>query len=394
VTFKGQFFGSTPPTSLAITIGSQICLSPSWISESEVSCVTPPVPTDGSPVSDMPITVIVNGQSSGSTPLGILTGTDGFRYGLVDCNAACGYNQACDDTTGSCSLCVPGWVGSDCDIFAVLLESANGQLIRIAESPGFASENGALSMSLRESPGSASVTFRLDATIPGEVTIDPPVVTFSTTNFATPQQIMLRAVDDAVKDGNRTLIISPTVVSGTGRFKQASAKPAVGVFTIDAFPTITSFTPSAVPLAGRVNVTITGDHWDEWVEVWFEKIRVGEFKVKRPANVTGSTLALGVLQSSSGNLFEPSLSGSVTFFVENSHVTGASDGYQKVTIVNLFTRTRGADDTLMYATENCPTPGEFGFGDDCKPCPEGGECPGGYRIWPKEGYWNPGEGSG
>jgi hypothetical protein len=377
-----------------ILIGSQICLSPSWISETEVSCVTPPVPTDGSPVIDLPITVIVNGQSSGSTPLGILTGTAGFRYGLVDCNAACGYNQVCDDATGSCTLCVPGWFGSECDIFAVRLEPANGQPIRIAESAGFAGENGALSMSLRETPGTGSVTFRLDATTPGEVTVDPQEVTFSTTNFATPQQIVLRAVDDRVKDRNRTMLVAPTIVSGTGRFKQASVRPAVGVVTLDAFPTITSFTPTAVPLAGRVNVTITGDHWDEWVEVWFEKIRVGEFKVKRPANVTGSTPALGVLQSSSGNWFEPSLGGSVTFFVNNSHVVGAADGYQKVTIVNLFTRTWGADNTLMYATENCPTPGEFGLGDDCKPCPEGGECPGGYRIWPQQGYWNPGEESG
>lgn len=29
----------------------------------------------------------------------------------------------------------------------------------------------------------------------------------------------------------------------------------------------------------------------------------------------------------------------------------------------------------------------WGEGDDCKPCPEGALCPGGYRMWAQPGYW-------
>ena len=36
----------------------------------------------------------------------------------------------------------------------------------------------------------------------------------------------------------------------------------------------------------------------------------------------------------------------------------------------------------------------FGGGGSCVSCPEGGMCPGGFRIWPFPGYWTPAEGSG
>jgi len=35
--------------------------------------------------------------------------------------------------------------------------------------------------------------------------------------------------------------------------------------------------------------------------------------------------------------------------------------------------------------------GWYGHGLDCRPCPEGGYCPGGYRVWPLPGYWNENE---
>ena len=61
---------------------------------------------------------------------------------------------------------------------------------------------------------------------------------------------------------------------------------------------------------------------------------------------------------------------------------------------------RGADgawgdfaDAVLY-TDDCPFPGSFGRGLDCAPCPEGAECPGGYRLWPVPGWWNSGEDSG
>jgi hypothetical protein len=443
VTFKGQFFGSSPPASLTITIGSQSCLSPTWISETEVSCLTPPVPTDGSPVSDLPITVIVNGQSSGSTPLGILTGTAGFRYGPVDCNAACGYNQACDDATGSCTLCVPGWTGAECDAFAVRFEPViTARPLLVAESRDlFLDENGAVSISLREPPDEGPVTFGIQASLRGEVTVDPPEVTFGASDFSTPQTVTVRAVADGVKDGNRTVSIFPAVVVGKGRYKQSTAQPVLPVSTADAFPTVSEFAPSVVPLAGQVTATITGEYWDTWVEVWFASVKVGEFRNElAPEAVTGQVNATKS-RSSSGHAPNPTAAptttattttpssrssphlphsadlpprrsllhsqqqpnpgdgdakqrGRVSFRVDKSHVAGAAPGYQTITVVNIRSRTRAVDPNSLYATEDCPFPGQFGRGADCADCPTGGECPGGYRVWPREGYWNPGEDSG
>ena len=46
----------------------------------------------------------------------------------------------------------------------------------------------------------------------------------------------------------------------------------------------------------------------------------------------------------------------------------------------------GADE--LYFTDKCPD-GQFGTNakQDCRPCPAGGVCPGGYRLWPQNGYY-------
>jgi hypothetical protein len=81
-------------------------------------------------------------------------------------------------------------------------------------------------------------------------------------------------------------------------------------------------------------------------------------------------------------------------FAVNSSYLRDEGGYHKLTIVALDSGTKGEADNLFFATKDCPFPGQFGRGKECRDCPDGGICPGGYRIWPTEGYWNPGEDSG
>ncbi|KNC48523.1 uncharacterized protein AMSG_04967 [Thecamonas trahens ATCC 50062] len=47
-----------------------------------------------------------------------------------------------------------------------------------------------------------------------------------------------------------------------------------------------------------------------------------------------------------------------------------------------------------YFTDDCPAEGSFGKGLQCAPCPSYARCPGGDRMWPKEGYWTPSEFAG
>jgi hypothetical protein len=252
---------------------------------------------------------------------------------------------------------VPGWFGTKCDEFAIRFEPANGQPIRVAESDSFPEENGELTFALRESPGANNpVTFQFATTLPNEVAIEPAEVTFTSDDFATPRAIRVRAVKDAFKDGNRTLLIAPTVVSGTGRFSVAGAHPTVRATTLDAFPSIAAVNPTAVPLAGRVNATIAGNNWDDWVEVWFESVLVGEFRVAR------------IISNSTG----------ATANIRSYH--------QQQTTLNTLVTTPGPTRTYPPSSDGAViVPVNK---TDLK------DAPGGYRIWPLEGYWNPGEGSG
>eukprot|EP01113_Clastostelium_recurvatum_P027773 TRINITY_DN3360_c0_g1_i2.p1 TRINITY_DN3360_c0_g1~~TRINITY_DN3360_c0_g1_i2.p1 ORF type:complete len:3862 (+),score=680.04 TRINITY_DN3360_c0_g1_i2:906-11588(+) len=43
---------------------------------------------------------------------------------------------------------------------------------------------------------------------------------------------------------------------------------------------------------------------------------------------------------------------------------------------------------ILYYTADCRIVGQWGK-DTCMPCPVGGFCPGGYRVWPLPTYWNP-----
>jgi hypothetical protein len=53
------------------------------------------------------------------------------------------------------------------------------------------------------------------------------------------------------------------------------------------------------------------------------------------------------------------------------------NGYVLVSIVNPDGQI--TSQRLLF-TDDCPTEGQFGKGLDCKPCPEGGRCPGGYLM--------------
>jgi len=53
--------------------------------------------------------------------------------------------------------------------------------------------------------------------------------------------------------------------------------------------------------------------------------------------------------------------------------------------------------TCLSLTHGCVSVlslGYVGTGTNCHTCPAGGTCPGGNRIWPNAGYWNPSEFSG
>eukprot|EP00698_Gefionella_okellyi_P014030 TRINITY_DN3876_c1_g2_i1.p1 TRINITY_DN3876_c1_g2~~TRINITY_DN3876_c1_g2_i1.p1 ORF type:complete len:1915 (+),score=364.46 TRINITY_DN3876_c1_g2_i1:42-5747(+) len=68
-------------------------------------------------------------------------------------------------------------------------------------------------------------------------------------------------------------------------------------------------------------------------------------------------------------------------------------GYCDVTIINPDGGWAVLVDGAFY-TRDCPYVGFIGYGEECRRCPLGADCPGGNRIWPLPGWWSPGEFSG
>jgi hypothetical protein len=60
-----------------------------------------------------------------------------------------------------------------------------------------------------------------------------------------------------------------------------------------------------------------------------------------------------------------------------------------------FPRTGLYTDPQFGACTNASDPTSlqcaYGSGDACRPCPAGALCPGGYRVWPRPGYYAPSE---
>ncbi|KNC52830.1 uncharacterized protein AMSG_08972 [Thecamonas trahens ATCC 50062] len=70
-----------------------------------------------------------------------------------------------------------------------------------------------------------------------------------------------------------------------------------------------------------------------------------------------------------------------------------AEGYLAITLTHPLTGTFTSYDDLFF-TNDCPFEGQFGRGLECKSCPDGAFCPGGYRLWPLPGYWTPAEDAG
>lgn len=80
------------------------------------------------------------------------------------------------------------------------------------------------------------------------------------------------------------------------------------------------------------------------------------------------------------------LAGGVTTFTLHLPAVNAS-GYVSILLTN--PDTGSTEDQAVYYTSACISAGMLGVGLECRPCPTGGVCPGGDRLWPDLGYWNP-----
>jgi hypothetical protein len=146
-----------------------------------------------------------------------------------------------------------------------------------------------------------------------------------------------------VRDGNVTVVVTASAVGAAMRARRT-------VLVADALPMIDSISPEIVPLAGG-NVTISGSHLDEWVNVTLGTRPMGLFRVSPLAgDITLSRRATAATTR-----------GTVLLALGPGSLPN-TPGYLQVTIVNIFARTAASDDgRTLFASERCRD-GELGFG--------------------------------
>ena len=249
--------------------------------------------------------------------------------------------------------------------------------------------------------------------------------------------------DDGVRDGMQYVSVFAALSTTDGRFGDGRWAPEPVVVPVrDSAPVILEILPLLSPLNGT-NITVIGYNFDSDVRVSLAGQMIEGVQMQQSDRRIGSgvsaMLPLRLLQdgganatdggesgSGSGSTFgSGSTSGSGSATTESDTEpdtdtdtgtgtdTGSNVGVPGVTsVVELHFRSVSvgqggyenldvinrdgafARDGSFFYTDDCPEEGQFGRGSDCVDCPEGGICPGGYRIWPKPGYWNPDESSG
>eukprot|EP00163_Fabomonas_tropica_P010568 TRINITY_DN2073_c0_g2_i4.p1 TRINITY_DN2073_c0_g2~~TRINITY_DN2073_c0_g2_i4.p1 ORF type:complete len:5484 (-),score=1034.41 TRINITY_DN2073_c0_g2_i4:293-16744(-) len=409
LTILGSEFGDTKSNDLKITMGQRPCARSEYISSSTVVCITRPQ-SDYAPGNPLLVTVGHRGQVT--TPQDL-----DFRY-VPDgqlCEPPCGFHGDCegDSRDNPICQCRPGYTNPpDCIVELVSLEFLTPQFTTEDAGAGTAANDVlVVRVTLSQAP-QADVSITWNTTAPDQVEIiQGGEMTFTPASYNQGQILRLAGKYDSMRDGDHDFkIVSLPIVSDDSKFSQAIIETHA-VASKDAAPKIAKSGPELSPLNGTyfaallndvdvdLKITAGGQSIDHYVFITqprYEILRGGrpspgllafaDALAGNMSNATWTPFKLQQQQQQQQGITGVTVS-AVAFWVPPTTQTG----YQtiKITNPNRLTVTRD-----VFMTDDCPEPGSWGRGADCKPCPEGAVCPGGYRLWPKPGFWAPTEGSG
>ena len=378
VTILGTGFRTTGSTSgtVVISMNGVPCAESVVIDSTTAICTT--VPSDMLPegTSVVLFTLLESTSGLSSQPVDL-----GFKYVAANliCSPSCGLNAEC--VNGEC-VCNNGWLNPPgCGQFALATSiTANTS-----------SEDGvraSFTLSVRTAPTS-DVTATFTVSDASEAVLLTPQLIF-TPNGALTRKVTLTGVRDDVRDGLVGYKVNGKAASLDRRY-DGLIMPPVSLFNQDSAPVLNPVvTPSLSPLNGT-NMTVTGQNFDFRFTVY-----VGDRRAPAVTPILAAATTSGGTRELSGGDDErlrqsTSSQRVVGFIVRTPSVP--SDGYYSMRVVNSGGSERTVDGFIYYS-DDCPEEGFFGRGSNCKPCPKGGFCPGGDRVWALPGYWNPGEDSG
>eukprot|EP00163_Fabomonas_tropica_P011925 TRINITY_DN2290_c0_g4_i8.p1 TRINITY_DN2290_c0_g4~~TRINITY_DN2290_c0_g4_i8.p1 ORF type:complete len:2770 (+),score=461.45 TRINITY_DN2290_c0_g4_i8:103-8412(+) len=428
VTIVGEFFANSTER-LSITIAGAVCTDIRNATETSVTCLAPAVPTGFDVSQSPPFIVERKATGAASTDEGLSSApTDtGFRWFAASeiCPQACGLYADC--VYPNC-VCRQGYFGAPACNSPLLLLSPDK--ITTCEDECVAT----VRIRAAKKPTS-DVTVTLSALDLSEVELQPTDVKITPGNWEQEQTVQVTGRYDMTRDGSREYkIVVAASKSNDPAFNNVANIPPVKGVNIDSKPAIYSIEPPIVPLNGSVPVTLIGRNFDAYPLITIadnipsERTEVFEVNITR-SNVTFEAEIAARLawqkQSREGRATATTATArppapvapagvrvlqATQTVIERDPLTARaevitklvfeaprvpSEGYRSLSVRNSDgLQGSVASEFGIYYSDDCPAEGYYGRGSDCIPCPTGGYCPGGYRIWPVEGWWNPGERSG
>eukprot|EP00163_Fabomonas_tropica_P005464 TRINITY_DN14990_c0_g2_i3.p1 TRINITY_DN14990_c0_g2~~TRINITY_DN14990_c0_g2_i3.p1 ORF type:complete len:1426 (-),score=396.40 TRINITY_DN14990_c0_g2_i3:107-4384(-) len=301
------------------------------------------------------------------------------------------------------------------------------------------------------------VTIKMASSLEFEASFSPSELIFYPADYNSPKTSLVLGSYDNYRDGSKSYQIMFTADSNDERF-QNKVIPNITMVNEDSTPQITEVIPKNCPLNGTYITLLGKNFDPKvWLTVAYQNVTEGIDYVIRdnyadpgdspsplPAGANGTTSAgsdnatststsSGSSTSGDGSSAGPSpssllllgttegqyrkishrqvvayaqdhgmtLQQTVDESLPPTSVVGVSfrappypdGGYVPVVIYNEGGTIGYVQDILFY-TDDCVDELPFGRGEDCQECPVGGICQGGYRIWPKSGFWNSDEDDG
>eukprot|EP01132_Coremiostelium_polycephalum_P004264 gene4264-5336_t len=164
------------------------------------------------------------------------------------------------------------------------------------------------------------------------------------------------------------------------------------------WPWVIGTSPSITPPGGGVELLLLGRNFINGLEIRVDSVKVSNYtfinstvlKFITPKIDKTGYVSVVVTNPDGGYngcpSFGPGLHAS-TLHLQSSNSSNYNNnllGHQVAEVTSLM-----SCDLMnqLYYTSDCQLKGYYGV-TDCKPCPVGGICPGGNRIWTVPGYWN------
>eukprot|EP00163_Fabomonas_tropica_P022290 TRINITY_DN3888_c0_g1_i1.p1 TRINITY_DN3888_c0_g1~~TRINITY_DN3888_c0_g1_i1.p1 ORF type:complete len:4143 (-),score=879.03 TRINITY_DN3888_c0_g1_i1:311-12364(-) len=440
ITIVGEYFGEEEPKrGITAHMGKVKCEATYWVSHDRIICLIPPESVFDIPdLIDLNFTVTTIPDDPDRAAMTSPPTKTGFRHVSPErlCVPHCGYHADCQVrlTPPTC----------DCHKFYAVEPDCLEPAVKVDVRSTLCSEDrhlrGVVAMKLNRKP-TAPVTISFGTNVTkDDVRLNHrrPWV-FSPYDYNITRWLVAYGVPDPFRDGDTPFYINFTVTSDDPHFDGMSLAN-ITMVNLESRATVEWLEPALMPIEGA-RVTLRGRNFDEMFRIRVEGFQVelgfgltaivgplDDFGRPRPVTRNGTNttrgqaaqFALGEwtrvsdgtpISQLGGRFRNMQFAPPVITNVETDddprgrvNITtvefeapwadwNPATGYADLEIVNIRGSYTKVSD-LLYYTDTCLPPSEYGRPGDCKACPTGAVCPGGNRVWPKAGFWNPGEDSG